>query len=56
MTDFRFFETDEMICETSVKGIFVVGAAGGPKEISHSMVQGSCSASKVKVLLRSLEG
>lgn len=52
LMDSGFFKADEATCETNVKGILVAGSAAGPKDIEYSMVQGSCAAGKVDILLR----
>lgn len=50
-----FFAVDERTLGTNLKGIFVAGAASGPKDIAYSMVQGSCAAAKVDVCLRTAQ-
>ncbi|NIO38050.1 FAD-dependent oxidoreductase, partial [Candidatus Bathyarchaeota archaeon] len=52
LSDSGFFAVDETMVGTNVEGIFVVGAASGPKDTAYSMVQGSCAAAKVEVLFR----
>lgn len=47
-----FFEADETTVGSNVKGIFVAGAASGPKDTAYSKIQGSCAAAKVDILLR----
>lgn len=52
LLDSGFFVVDETTVGTSVKGVFVVGAASGPKDIAYSIAQGSCAAAKIYSLLR----
>lgn len=52
ISDSGFFDVDETNLSSSVKGVFVAGAASGPKDTVYSMVQGSCAAAKVDILLR----
>lgn len=52
-SDYGFFDIDEANLGTSVKGVFVAGSASGPKDAVYSMIQGSCAAAKVDILLRS---
>jgi len=52
LSDSGFFAVDETIVGSNVKGIFVAGAASGPKDTSYSMIQGSCVAAKVDILFR----
>ena len=47
LLDSGFFAVDETMVGTSVKGIFAVGAASGPKDTAYSIAQGSCAAAKV---------
>lgn len=53
LSDSGFFTVDETMVGSNVKGIFVAGAASGPKDTAYSMIQGSCAAAKVDILLRS---
>ena len=55
LLDSGFFALDERTLSTKVKGIFVAGAAGGPKDIAYSTVQGSCAAAKVHICLRAVK-
>lgn len=50
LTDSGFFAVDETTVGTNVKGIFVAGAASGPKDIAYSIIQGSCAAARVDTL------
>jgi heterodisulfide reductase subunit A len=54
LSDSGFFEVDETMVRSNVEGIFVAGAASGPKDTAYSMIQGSCAAAKVDILLRTL--
>jgi heterodisulfide reductase subunit A len=53
LTDSGFFAVDKTTVRTNVTGIFVAGAASGPKDAAYAAVQGSCAAAKVDILLRS---
>ncbi len=52
LLDSGFFAVNEMSLGSNVEGIFVAGAASGPKDTAYSMTQGSCTAAKVDILLR----
>jgi len=52
LSDSGFFAVDEIMVGSNVKGIFVAGAASGPKDTAYSMIQGSCAAAKVDILFR----
>ncbi|NIU39885.1 FAD-dependent oxidoreductase [Candidatus Bathyarchaeota archaeon] len=54
LSDSGFFEVDETTVGSDVKGIFVAGAASGPKDTAYSVTQASCAAAKVDILLRTL--
>lgn len=47
-----FFQVAKKPVNTNAKGIFVVGAASGPKDIPYSMMQGSCAAAKLDATLK----
>ncbi len=52
LSDSGFFAVDKTMVGSNVKGIFVAGAASGPKDTAYSMIQGSCAAAKVDILFR----
>lgn len=52
LSDSGFFAVDETMVGSNVEGIFVAGAASGPKDTAYSMIQGSCAAAKVDILFR----
>jgi len=54
LSDSGFFEVNGTTVGNTVEGIFLAGAASGPKDTSYSMTQGSCAAAKVDILLRTL--
>ena len=50
LDDFNFVkQTDELITPalTSIEGVFVAGAASGPKDIPDSILSAGCAASEV---------
>jgi len=50
LDDFSFVkQTDELLnpAETSIKGVFVAGAASGPKDIPDSILSAGCAATEV---------
>lgn len=53
LSDSGFFKVAERPVSTNVRGVFVAGAASGPKDIAYSMAQGSCAAAKVDIILKS---
>lgn len=52
LSDSGFFAVDETMVGSNVTGIFVAGAASGPKDTAYSMIQGSCAAAKIDILFR----
>lgn len=52
LLDSGFFAVDETTVGTEVKGVFVIGAASGPKDIARSIAEGSCAAAKIDSLLK----
>ena len=50
-------QTDELISPslTSIPGVFVAGAASGPKDIPDSILSAGCAASEVASYLNYLE-
>ncbi len=55
----RFFQEVEEIgepCRTNIPGVFVAGAASGPKDIPDSVLHASAAAAQVAVHLKGLEG
>lgn len=58
LDDFNFVkQQDELInpALTSIKGVFVAGAASGPKDIPDSILSAGCAASEVASYLNSIE-
>jgi len=58
LDDFNFVkQTDELVnpALTSIKGVFVAGAASGPKDIPDSILSAGCAASEVAGYLSSKE-
>ncbi len=53
LADSGFFAVDDTTVGTNIPGIFVSGAASGPKDAAYSAAQGSCAAAKADILLRS---
>ncbi len=50
LDDFNFVkQTDELVnpALTSIEGVFVAGAASGPKDIPDSILSAGCAASEV---------
>lgn len=50
LDDFSFVkQTDELVSPslTSIEGVFVAGAASGPKDIPDSILSAGCAASEV---------
>jgi len=58
LDDFKFVkQVDELVnpALTSIKGVFVAGAASGPKDIPDSILSAGCAASEVASYLNSKE-
>jgi heterodisulfide reductase subunit A len=58
LDDYNFVkQTDELVSPalTSIKGVFVAGAASGPKDIPDSILSAGCAASEVAGYLSSKE-
>jgi heterodisulfide reductase subunit A-like polyferredoxin len=58
LDDFNFVkQTDELVSPafTSINGVFVAGAASGPKDIPDSILSAGCAASEVAGYLKSKE-
>jgi NADPH-dependent glutamate synthase beta chain and related oxidoreductases len=58
LDDFNFVkQTDELInpALTSIKGVFVAGAASGPKDIPDSILSAGCAASEVDGYINKLQ-
>ena len=58
LDDFNFVkQTDELVSPsfTSISGVFVAGAASGPKDIPDSILSAGCATSEVAGYLKSKE-
>ncbi len=59
LDDFGFVkQVDELVnpALTTIKGVFVAGAASGPKDIPDSILSAGCAASEVAAYLDTIEG